>query len=612
MSWLGYKYGMLELRRERSVFCSDSPIIFIQFGGKSSKVNHWLDSEDHSRLHFWSAIFLCFVINIGFFVELYSNSVTRIFSDNRASLPFHVLRDFIPDISEIVPWFHLFDSDFPSSFCNSNEFFCRLTNTPYSIHTRGITKVSSYNRCYVYIEDITFFKYFIWSRHAMTDNIIERYTGTSFIGIWSLSIFIISEIIDTSRNTSILQNKCIHDIIQLKRTNSRLYVCSYHIESHSSEFSSFSYAIDLFRGFNEYFSHKYKIHLQYRKKSIICKYWQYILYMNNYFNQSRWYINRTLRAKATDYAMFYGQLERIVMLWNEWEKFRQLYGLLYTTLQSFPEIVKFFATQDFTIIQESWLAFDSDDVVYFRSLAASNPDVLSLARTLLGRRYMSRDVWFYSSKDQSRATQYRTMLYPAHAMYPEKNWHGYPPPNTYNISEAVYFFEQAIVWWADYFRNSLTLYTAIKSWRVTNIYLTSFIIACMKLEFLNILPCNTVEFVASKKSITFSDIIEDLLETLDTLQPGISSQIMVWWVSVRVALQQARTRRQLQTYNIQNISLGREGDDTVRLSRWVGTEIARISIWSSALTRDIQGALSGIFSNNHLSRSLNDGEVRWK
>lgn len=334
--------------------------------------------------------------------------------------------------------------------------------------------------------------------------------------------------------------------------------------------------------------------------------------MNNNLNQGRWYINRKLRAKVSDYAIFYCQLEQILSLQKGWEKFQRLYWLIHTTLQSFPEIVKFFATQDFSIIKESWLVFDSDDVTYFRSLAANNPDVLSLARTLTGRHYMSRDTGFYSWRDQNRATRYRTTLYPAHALYPEKNWHGYPPPDTYNISEAVYFFEQAIVGWSEYFRNAHTVYNAIRSWRVTNVYLTSFIIACMKLEFLNILPCNTVEYVASKKTTTFADIVEDLLDLLDAIQPWISKEIFVGWVSVRVALQQARTRRQLQTYNIQNISLARDSADTVKLSQWVGTEITRISSASSVLIWDVQGLLSGIFSNNHVSRSVNDEGIHRK
>lgn len=318
--------------------------------------------------------------------------------------------------------------------------------------------------------------------------------------------------------------------------------------------------------------------------------------MSSNFNSRYGYVNRVVRAKTSDYALFYAELEKVVEYSQEWAKYSGLYALFYATIRSFPEILKFFATQDFTIIRDSGLAFDEDDVVYFRSLASKNPDAVSLARTFLGRFYMSQDAGFFSENDQMRSKQFRTSFFRAHTSFPERNWYGYAPPDTYNLSESVYFFELAIRGGASYFKSYLSLLSAIKWWEVTSTYISSFIIACMKLEFLNILPCNTVEYIASKRSKTFSDIVEELLDMLDAFRAGTSKEIYIGWVPIRVVIRQSKTRRLLQTYNIQNYCLGRsDSDDVQKLSRWVDTSITNISQGSLRLMQQVEEVLGRIF-----------------
>ncbi|GAB0174701.1 MAG: hypothetical protein HHAS10_05800 [Candidatus Altimarinota bacterium] len=320
--------------------------------------------------------------------------------------------------------------------------------------------------------------------------------------------------------------------------------------------------------------------------------------MDNRFNSSSGYINRKLRASVIDYAVFSRDLEVALSMSGHRERYSRLWSLFSDTIQTFPEVLKFFATLDFSIIQESGLAFDTDDVVYFRSLAQKNPDVVSLAQVFLGRFYMSRDAGFFSVPDQERAVKFRTSIYPAHVAFPERNWHGYPPPNTYNLSEAVYFFESAIAGGSTYFRAKISLQSAIKSGQVTSTYLSSFILACMKLDFLNILPCNTVEYVAAKRTLTFSDVVEDLLDMLDGMQPGMSKEINVGGVPVRLAITQARTRRVMQNYNIQNIALNRDSNDTKRLADGVGGLIDGISSDSLELSRQTRSEIARIAGVN--------------
>lgn len=101
------------------------------------------------------------------------------------------------------------------------------------VHSRSITIITTDNSRDVDIEKISILENFIFSRDSMTDDIIERYTGTARIS--SLSILIATEIVDTGRYSPIFLNKCIHDRIEFERRHSYADILTDHIEGFGSE-----------------------------------------------------------------------------------------------------------------------------------------------------------------------------------------------------------------------------------------------------------------------------------------------------------------------------------------------------------------------------------------
>lgn len=87
----------------------------------------------------------------------------------------------------------------------------------------------------------------------MTDHIIEGYTRVSGIAIFSFSPDVPSLVVDTRRDSSVREDICIHDLIELECGYPSLHIGSYHIERTSCEISSLSDSGDLFGSFDDYF-----------------------------------------------------------------------------------------------------------------------------------------------------------------------------------------------------------------------------------------------------------------------------------------------------------------------------------------------------------------------
>ena len=83
----------------------------------------------------------------------------------------------------------------------------------------------------------------------MTDDIIERYTGTTRIS--SFSVFIATQIVRTGRYTPIFLDECVHDRIELEGRHSCTDILRDHIEGTGRELRSFTDSCYLFWSFDE-------------------------------------------------------------------------------------------------------------------------------------------------------------------------------------------------------------------------------------------------------------------------------------------------------------------------------------------------------------------------
>lgn len=249
MSGFCHQDRMFPLRWEWSIFGSDSPIIFIELSRVFSEIDHWFDREYHPWKHFWSTISLCLVINVWFFVELYSDAMSCIFSHDWAPFIFHIFCDLISDISEEIPRPYLSNSDFPCFFRYIDDLLCFLIYSSDSVHTTRITKISIYDRRHIDIENISYFEDFITFWNTMTYNIIERDTCTLLIGSCSLSPLVATKIINTCWYSPILEDERIHDIIELECRNPSFHILSDHIECPCCEIPCLSDSFDLLGSF---------------------------------------------------------------------------------------------------------------------------------------------------------------------------------------------------------------------------------------------------------------------------------------------------------------------------------------------------------------------------
>jgi hypothetical protein len=135
------------------------------------------------------------MVYIWLFMKLYSYSMSCIFPYDRISLRFDIFRYLISDITEVITRAYLLDPDLPCALGHSDELFGFWVDFADCVHPTRISEVSTDHTRDVDIEDISFFEDFFCARDAMTDNIVDRYTGTARIS--SLPPLIVPEIVYT-------------------------------------------------------------------------------------------------------------------------------------------------------------------------------------------------------------------------------------------------------------------------------------------------------------------------------------------------------------------------------------------------------------------------------
>ena len=188
-----------------------------------SEVDHGFDREYHPWSYLGSGSFLRSVKNMRILMELHSDSVSGVVSDNRASFFFFsILRDRIPDISEVRSWTYLCDPDLERSSCDIDHFPRLRRDRADTIHPRSISEVPIDDRCHIDIEDISVFQDLVLPGNSMTDHAIERDTGKTRIA--SLSPYIISFIVDTCGCPAISDRELIHDRIEFFGRYSCLHI----------------------------------------------------------------------------------------------------------------------------------------------------------------------------------------------------------------------------------------------------------------------------------------------------------------------------------------------------------------------------------------------------
>ena len=161
--------------------------------------------------------------NMGILMELHSDAMSGVVSDDRASFFFFsILRDRIPEISEMGSWAYLCDPDLERSSCDIDDFFRLPRDRADTIHPRSISEVSIDDRGDIDIEDISVFQDLVLPRDSMTDHTIERDTGETRIS--SFSPGIIPFIVDTCGCTTISDGEFIHDRIELFGRYSCLHI----------------------------------------------------------------------------------------------------------------------------------------------------------------------------------------------------------------------------------------------------------------------------------------------------------------------------------------------------------------------------------------------------
>lgn len=316
-------------------------------------------------------------------------------------------------------------------------------------------------------------------------------------------------------------------------------------------------------------------------------------------NKRIWRINTDFRATCIDFGIFYTEMENALNDPNGCN-FEKLYNVLNYTARVFPDMVRFLVTGDSSILESGEVKFDQNDIQYFRNFIRDNKGLRHIAAYILGRRYMSEDIGFFSQKDRSQANRYRKFLYPAHVNHSERNWYGYPLPDTYNLSEAVRMFEYAIAWGAGSFIMPETFGYLHEKKEISYIQLFAVIAACIKLDFLNVLPSNTDELVWVNKSQTFWDIATIILNNMDMVKPWASNEVVIDGKKAREIIKHSMVRRLLQIFNIQNANItGKKRNawsDSEKLHIGVQKYLARKNPPLNAINDQVQRILSNISS----------------
>lgn len=283
-----------------------------------------------------------------------------------------------------------------------------------------------------------------------------------------------------------------------------------------------------------------------------------------------------LRATTPDYASFWVQLEKIMEQPKEVSRFHDLYSFLYSTAQVFPDIIKFFVTQDETILSQSGI---QDDMKYPSCLARENVDIIRLARYILARRYISADIGHFSPRDKYVDREYQRSLFLAHVSHPEREWYGYPIPNKLNLASAVRLLEENLIGESWKYSSKDKFLTGFRKWIITMVDVWVFIASCLKMDALNIAPFNTFEYSNDpRRERTFVDIVEDILRILDDLSPEMSKWIVCDGKPASVLIIEYRIRRQMQNCNIQDACIWFWTPPNP-LEKWVHETLNKIFSW---------------------------------
>lgn len=195
------------------------------------------------------------MVYVWLLVEPDSHAMTGVVAHHAIAESLSVLRDLISDIAEKIARTHLVDTDEPCTLRHVDECLRSRVYLPDGVHARRITEVSIYDSGDVDIQDVSLFQYLVGTWDTVTDDVIERYAGIAWIGIFALAPDIAPLVVDTCRYSPALEDVCVHDLVELECRNTRLYICTDHIECLRSEVSSFSDASDLFGSFYEDFCH---------------------------------------------------------------------------------------------------------------------------------------------------------------------------------------------------------------------------------------------------------------------------------------------------------------------------------------------------------------------
>ncbi len=310
------------------------------------------------------------------------------------------------------------------------------------------------------------------------------------------------------------------------------------------------------------------------------------------------------RATSSDYVKFSLTLWDYADTLKNKRDYAELFNQLYNIARAFPELLKFFITEDVSIPNTIGIKMNYQDIEFWRAIKRQCPYLIHTCRYILGMRYLGSDVWFFSAKDKYSASRYRNTLYTTHTHLPEHTWFWYPPPDTYNIAEAVHLLEWVLIDWSHIFHNEETFRKYLQSSRIDRSYIWVYLCVCLKLWQLNILPANTVEYTGISRGLYFEDIVEQILDIIDAISSNQSESLVLNGIPMRQQIRKIRVWRQLQNFNIQNIWLDRSNNpDTRKIVKWteamIGDIVKDSLVWMSN-TRQI---IEAIFTQSPPSAS---------
>src|SRR5215471_4591660 len=115
---------MLPLRRQRMVGGDDRPAVGERAYRRTTRVDHWLDREDHSRLQLEAGTWAAIVDDLRLFVELTADAVAAEFADDREMMALGELLDRVTNVAEMRAFLdgtnpspHRFEGDLDETPC---------------------------------------------------------------------------------------------------------------------------------------------------------------------------------------------------------------------------------------------------------------------------------------------------------------------------------------------------------------------------------------------------------------------------------------------------------------------------------------------------------------